>query len=558
VVATTRSVNISDFNIANGDLPSWAHPEVHYWYPEWRKIRDCVAGERAIKDAGTDYLAQLESMEGSDYNSYLDRATFYNFTGRTVEALTGSLMRRRPVIDDLPTKLNERLKVVSREKHPFHMFSTMIARENIQMGRVGVLVDLPRTETTQPKPYLCSYTCENILDWEEDIVNDELVLTKVVLREQKRVRNTGQATGNSSTMETTYVPRYRELSLEEGAQGTHVYVQRIYERDDTAVDFELVEANLVDTITPMRQGVPLDFIPFCILGPRESRMMVEKPPMMDIARLNLSHYQSYAWLEHGRFFTGFPIYYVEAPSGGDGSEAEFELGSSNVWVTPAGAKPGLLEMNGQGLKFLADALDQKESQAASLGGRMIGIRTQAVAESDNALKMTERNEQSVLLQVAMALDAQMSKVLQWWAFLSGVSLKEAEKIVLEYNKDFLFDTPGAREFRAIHSMYQDGVIPVDVIYSYFKKSSLIPDWMSLEEFKKQLDRVENFPNNPDIAAKQEGFPDAKTQIAVAEAEKDRKATEKAAEATAKAAKEAADRQPVGVPPQQVPPNGNGQ
>ena len=210
-------------------------------------------------------------------------------------------------------------------------------------------------------------------------------------------------------------------------------------------------------------------------------------------------------------------------------------------------------MNGQGLKFLADALDQKESQAASLGGRMIGIRTQAVAESDNSLKMTERNEQSVLLQVAMALDTQMTKVLQWWAFLSGIPLKEAEKIVLEYNKDFLFDTPGAREFRAIHAMYSDGILPIDVLYSYFKKSSLIPDWMSLEEFKKQLDKVESFPNNPDIEAMQAGFPDAKTQIAVAEAEKDRKSAEKAAAA----AKEAADKQPV-VPPQQVPPKAPGQ
>jgi hypothetical protein len=470
-------------------------------------IRDCVAGERAIKDNQTMYLPALDSMDGSGYSSYIDRATFFNFSGRTVEAMTGSLMRRRPVIDNIPQRFVANLSKVSRDRKPFHLFSTQVARETIQMGRIGVLVDMPRTETTQPRPYMCSYTAENILDWDMDFVDDELVFVRVVLRETRRVRNVKQSSGNAITIENQYLPRYRELVLQDGQ-----YIQRVYERADSATDFELNETNLVDTIVPLRQGKPLDFIPFLIVGPRESADNVEKPPIQDIARLNISHYQSYAWLEHGRFFTGFPVYYVESPNGGDGSEAEFELGSSNVWVTPPGAKPGLLEMNGQGLKFLADALDQKESQAASLGGRMMGIRTQAVAESDNMLKMTERNEQSVLLQIAMAMDAQMTRVLRWWVFLAGAKGSDVEKITLEFNKDFLFDSPGAREFRAIHAMYTDGILPIDVLYSYFKKASIIPDWMSMEEFKKQLDRVENFPNNPDVAAKQEGFADADAKM----------------------------------------------
>lgn len=37
-----------------------------------------------------------------------------------------------------------------------------------------------------------------------------------------------------------------------------------------------------------------------------------------------------------------------------------------MFVNP-GQKPGLVELNGQGLKFLVDALDQKEAQASFLG-----------------------------------------------------------------------------------------------------------------------------------------------------------------------------------------------
>jgi len=533
----TRSVVRSDFLLSQRALPHWAHAEVHYWYPEWQIIRDCVAGERAIKERGEDHLPALESMDGGDYEDYLSRATFFNFTGRTVESLTGTLMRRRPVVENLPKRLEKALKKVTRSKQPLHMFATQITREVMQLGRVGILIDMSATQTTEPKPYLAHYTAENIIDWDEEVIEDELTYTRVVLRERRKVDNMA-STGNTSTTEETYLPRYRELVLENG-----VYMQHIYESDDDDAkgDFELNEGNRIDTIVPQRRGATLNRIPFVFIGPRESTPTVEKPPMIDIARLNLSHYRSYSYLEHGRFFTGFPIYYVESPQGGGGDEAEFELGSSKVWVTPPGAKPGLLEMNGQGLKYLSDALDQKESQAASLGGRMIGIRTQAVAESDNALKMTERNEQSVLLQISMAMDSQMTKAVQWWAYFSNVSQAESEKINVEFNKDFLFDAPGAREFRAIHAMYTDGVLPVEVIYEYFKKAFIIPDWMDLDAFKKHLDKVESFPNNPDIEAKQKGYPDAKTM--------------KEAEAAEKARKEAKDNPPNDLPgPNDPPPN----
>lgn len=170
-------------------------------------------------------------------------------------------------------------------------------------------------------------------------------------------------------------------------------------------------------------------------------------------------------------------------------------------------------MNGQGLKFLVDALDIKEQQAASLGGRMMGIRGQAVSESDNQLKIIERNEQSVLLKITKSLDYGFTKLLRWWAQMNDMTAVETGKITIEFNKDFLFDGVGAREFRAIHSMYKDGVIPIDIVFHYLRKSAVIPDWMTLTEFKGLLDKMESFPNNADVAAKDEGFADAKSRDA---------------------------------------------
>lgn len=491
------------FRVENFALPMWVHSEVTYWIDEWKMIRDMCEGERAVKDAGKYYLPQLEGMDNKDYSAYLQRATFYPFTGRTASALSGSIFRRRETFTGLPERLKPKLQNITRDNQNFLTFCTVSAEEIIKLGRFAVLLDLPVAPSTEPKPYLVGYTAENILDWEYGEIDGRMELIRIVFQEARLIID-------PKSFAKSYQPQYRQLRLTSTGPDRQ-YVQELYFSADPNKPAVLTEQFRVSSTTPENRGKPLNYIPCHLFGSFESSQKVDKPPMQDIARLNVSHYQSYAYLEHGRFFVGFPIYYVEAPMGSTEDDGEFTIGASKVWITPAGAKPGILELNGQGLKFLVDALDQKEQQAAALGGRMMGVRGTAVSESDNMLKISERNEQSVLLKITRSLDAGYTKVMRWWLTMHDVPKEEADKLEVEFNKDFLFDGIGAREFRAIHSMYKDGVIPIDIVFIYLKKATVIPDWMSIEEFKKLLDKMDSFPNNADIDARREGFADAKSR-----------------------------------------------
>jgi hypothetical protein len=481
-------------------MPKWAHPEVAYWAPTWRVIRDVCDGERVVKEAGTLYLPRLEGMEASEYEAYVDRATFYGFTERTASALSGSIFRRQGVIESLPEKLTKKLESITRDRQDFDTFATMIAEEVLKIGRVGALLDLPANASTEPRPYLATYTAENIIDWDEGEVDGRMVPIRIVLREGKLVRDPALGV-------THLTPVYRELLLLEPGLPGAKYIQRVHFSPKTNEDVTLDGSYLQETIEPVVRGNPLNYIPFVIIGPLKSSPGVEKPPMEDIARLNISHYRSYAHLEHGRMFTGFPIYYINQAATGEDA-GDFTLGASRVWVAPPECKPGILEMNGQGLKFLVDALDIKEQQAASLGGRMMGVRGVATTESDNQLKLSERNEQSMLLKITRSLDRSFTTILRWWATMQDISQEEADKIAVKLNKDFLFEGVGAREFRAVHAMYKDGVVPIEVLYHYLKKGYIVPDWMSVDEFKELLDDMDSFPNNPDVEARKEGYADA--------------------------------------------------
>lgn len=521
------------------NYPSWVHAEVTYWSVDWVKIRDAIAGEREIKNKGNTYLPQMEGMTDDDYDAYCQRATYYNMCGRTITALTGTLFKRNPVLNGDFTL--EDFQTVGRKNTDLLTFMKETGGQQFAVGRYGVLADM---DGEGNEPYLVGYIAENIIDWETETIEGREVLTRMVLRETHIQRDDPKS-------QRKYHAAYRVLELIQNG-GVWEYRQDFFVNDTGNADFVDEHRAPGFPMYPNRKGKRFDRIPFVIFGGNTNEFGCEKPPILDIVTLNLSHYRSYAHLEHGRFFTGFPIYYVPTP--GD-TKAEYTLGPSVVWEVQPNEKPGLLEFNGQGLKFLESALEMKEAQAASLGGRMVGVTTQSVSESDNQVQMKEKNERALLQNVAYVQDTgftTLCRIILWWR---GESDAKVAAFDIETNKDFLLENIGARELRAISAMYRDGHIPIEALYNTCRQAEVVPDSVTLAEFKKLLLNQDSFPNTPDFEARKEGFPDKKTQLQVElkeeeldleakEAEKDRAAAEKArvsAENTAAIAAKAAEK-----------------
>jgi hypothetical protein len=148
----------------------------------------------------------------------------------------------------------------------------------------------------------------------------------------------------------------------------------------------------------------------------------------------------------------------------------------------------------------------KETQVASLGGRLIGDSNTA-GQSDNQVKLKDRNEQSLLLNVTTVLNENFTDLLIILAQWMNEPPRTWNSAAIRTSSSIR----PAREFRAITMMYQAGLLPIEVIYEYFLKADVIPEYVTLEMFQKMLDDAKQFPNNPDFESRKEGFPDAKTQ-----------------------------------------------
>lgn len=428
------------------------------WYDEWQKIRDCYAGEQAVKKRRDKYLPPLKTQESDEYEGYLQRAVFFNATARTVNGLTGLIFSKPPVVEDMPTDLE--LYNVSKDGLSFHLFSKRVAKEIISVGRAGVLLDMDASGRGQP--YFVDYKAEAIRDWRVRERNGRWVLDLVILAEE--------VPDPYSPFQTENKLQYRMLVLDEDG----FYEQRVYDADAS------VESMNYEVYQPRVRGERLDFIPFLILNPYDLTPEVVKPPILDIVNLNISHYQSYAQLEQGRWLTATPVFVISG-NNGDG-EGEYYLGTNMVWELEGNAKAQLLEFNGNGLKFLENACIFKEQQMAQLGGRLMGQSTKSAAESVEATTLREKQEQSLLLNVSDTLGEGFTKLLRWYSWWNNLP---SEDLTVTFNTD-LGVKWGAREIRACQQLYDSGYIPIEALYANLRDAEYVPDHMSFTEFKEQL------------------------------------------------------------------------
>jgi hypothetical protein len=489
--------NTLDAVSARGELATYMHVDYKYHHPDWVGIRDAMAGERRVKEKGALYLPALDVEYGTSFEVYKSRACFVNMVGRTVVGMVGTIFRRPVKVEGIDRKYLQNVTVNGLD---FNLFAKKLALEICSVGRIGVLVDM-RDE----KPYMTEYIAENILSWRTSMVNGREELSYVLLREiadETPILNGDQAVSPPGGYYQTgsLTARYRVLVLENG-----VYKQRLYQVDSTESNPSFVGRDYTEII-PTRNGKPFDFIPMVIMGPLSPTPEVQRSPILDIVVLNFAHYRTSAQLEHGRFYTALPVYYVPTAPGQE--SADYHVGPSVVWEVPPDSKPGILEYYGQGLATLASSLTEKEEHIAQLGGRIMGIRPQATAESDNIYRIKQANEMSILLNITESMALGLEKVLRWyfdWQRISTTNMK------VKINQDFKALQIAARELRALALLYQEGILPIQAVYESLQAAEFIPEEWTVEEFTEMLTNMENFPNQPDVEAKSEGYANAQAR-----------------------------------------------
>lgn len=451
------------------------HPEYLRNLKRWRMMRDVLEGEVA-KEA---YVPKLSDQTTDEYDAYVGRPEFYNATGRTRGALTGLLFAKPPRAE-IPTAFGKIADNISLDDDTLEALAENIANECLAVGRCGVLVDLPSVEKagfTQAevearniRAYAALYKAEDIINWKITKINGSNKTSLVVLAE-------AYSEPASDEFEHKIKTRYRVLDLSEGYYRQRVFIEGIRGKFEVASE-----------IFPSVNGQKLDYLPFTFFNVSDLKVGIEKPPLLDLAKVNLSHFKSEVDLEHGTHYTALPTPYVTGYQGDGGEESKLKLGSTIVWtISNPQAKVGFLEFSGAGLSTLEKRIEVKEKRMAILGARLL-MDEKKTAEATETLQMRKSGENAVLTSVANTVSAGIVSFLKDIAKFENIA---AEKLIYEINTDYNLATVDPQILEKLITGIQSGIIPNKVLYDVLLKGELMPDEISdYEEYLALIDEQE--------------------------------------------------------------------
>lgn len=419
------------------------HPSYLAREDDWIDCRNAFNGQRAIKAAGARYLPRLKGQTDEEYAAYKERALFYSTTSKTVSALQGMALDKPPEME-YPEKLAPYFKDKSGLQF-FELFSKTVT-ELLLMGRLGALVDRP---VGGGAPFITVYPTEDIINWDTD---DEGNLIHLVLREYYFERD------SADKYVRCQKTRYRELEIDES--GTLKIT--VHNQGSSEGRYEPVAP-----VTITNTGIPMTSIPFVAVTPNGLDIEPQKPPMLDIVDINISHYRTSADLEHGRHFTGLPTPYVTGAEG----DTKLHIGSVAAWIIPnKDAKVGFLEFTGQGLQSLEKALSEKQSQLASMSARMIDNSTRG-SEAAETVRLRYMSETASLRSIVRAAEAFLNATHEIIAVMEGLP---ENSVNITLFKDFLSPKISAAELKAWVEAYLKGGVSKEMLLHALKTGDALP------------------------------------------------------------------------------------
>lgn len=446
------------------------HPEYDAMLPKWQRVRDALDGDR-VKAAGVTYLPKLGGMKDSEYEAYKKRALYYGATARTLQGVSGLVFRRETQVQAPVGRVAETLLGrVSTRGMGFDRFAQHAFDEAFAFSRVGVYVSLPAATRPGLRAFLTRYRAENIIDWDEEEGDDGMVLTRVVLKERKRVA------AASAHQRAKMVDQWREVSLEDGALRVVVWrkASDVLQNAPSGAEFIPVEIH-----EPRVRGERLTSVPFHIINGRSLGCETEEPNLLPLADANFDHYRMLADLRHGLHFTALPTPYAF----GVPVDTELTIGSGTAWVGDENdVTVGMLEFTGAGLGKLAESINDSVSYMASLGARLLEAE-KAAAETAETHRLRQGRDQATVAGTVQNLNDGLSAAMTQMLNMSGV----AGEVQLQANTDIVDSKLAPEELRVLVEAYQGGAISFDTFYHNLQRGEMTRPDVDADEERELLE-----------------------------------------------------------------------
>ena len=422
---------------------------------KWEIMQAVTSGTEYLQEHAEIYLPQEPRELEDPWKARVNRSTLTPFVRRLISNAAGLVLRRPIHLEGGdPWWEEEFRKNVDGDGTSLDQFAKKRLEMALTYGHCNMLVDAPRNtaengrdeQEMEFRPYFVPIDPWQMLGW----------------------RRESDAPGSKLTMF-----RYQEaMKLNDGLYGEeYVNTARVV----MPGRYEVYR----DADTLVESGeYGLDYIPIVPIYADREGFQVSSPPLADVARLNITHYQRLADLLHALHIAAIGLLVLEDYDGEEGVTGlsyaiRMTTGSKAYWV-PCDAGSFIAQ---------ADALDRLENQMSHLGvTKLLGQKF--VAESADAKRIDQQQANSVMATVSLELENALNQALRIAGEYAGM---EPPKVVID--KDFDYYRLLGQDVSVLGELEDKGQIRTSTFLKILRSGEWVPDSVDLVEEEEEVKRL---------------------------------------------------------------------
>lgn len=417
---------------------------------------DLMDGQRKVKDKGDTYLTRwrAERDQGSDdFKSRLKDALLKPLFKRSITQFSAMIQSKPETWQDEADSMNTLLLNMDGKGGNFRDWSGKILTEGLSVGVSGQLVhmdELPENVTSLDaqqkagiRPYSQCYEADDIINWKYRNVGGKQVLSEIRLKECELYPDPEEPVNEK---ERDYILR---LLLDENGE----YCQQRWIKADKSDAF-IRHDDSVD-VYPLFHGQRMTMIPFWFFGDID-----EAPPLIELANINLLHYNVYSGMLWSLRMFSCPILMLA----GFDTDKDVDITKAVVVRDPQ-ARGEFIQPGSDGFAPMTQQIKELEMSAAIIGTNELLPKdiAQAANVTATSTMVGQSGQTCNLADYAISTSKKLSELLTFMFSWADKGFNRAVKVDL--NTDFM---PKSWTPEQVRLWFDSGMISYPTAYSMGK------------------------------------------------------------------------------------------
>jgi hypothetical protein len=462
-----RTHLVSSSTIAGADSPFSRTQAVLDMMKGWEIMKAVTLGTEYLRENSESFLP-IEPRE--DYAAYLgrvNRAVFSPVTQRLVRAAAGLILRKPISLVGDPYWTDVFAKDVDGCGSDLDEYARRLLICSLTYGQAHTLVDFPAPNGARSlaeerelnrRPYWIEIDPSNIYGWRLDREVNYGRLIQIRIKERAVVPDGDFGEKVYDQIRVIEPGRYRVFRQVESAKymnGGFPY-PNAFDATDATSDYEQVESG----------SFSLGEIPLVTTYSGKTDTLTSKPPLLDIAYLNLAHFQRQADLIHSLHIASQPILVME---GWDDQTKDVAVSVNYAMATAPGNEIYYVEPAASAFQAQSDEIRELQMQMATLGISTLS-QQKFVAESADARRLDRVDTNSMLSMVSMDIEQALQKSFNLAADYVGIEPPE-----VKLNRDFDIDRLIGQDITALTALFGQGVLDRDEFRQILVQGEILSD-----------------------------------------------------------------------------------